>query len=512
MTKKILVVDDNQVLLKFVRNVLEREGHEVQTAGNGLEALNLVPAFLPDFLIVDLVLPKISGDKLCRAVRKMEGMQDCAIIVLSAALAEIDYDPIEIGADAFIAKCPFPEMAKHVLNALSKLSDQVPADGDQQIMGLESIHPRRMTRELLSRNRHLTAILDSMTDEIVEVCEGRIVYANHAALRLLGLTEEKLLTTDLTELFSSQVKPRVRAMLTNGGKGVCTLGKRSPVQLNDRLVTIRRVPIDCAEKSCIMRINDVTDRLQLEMQLQHSQKMEAIGTIASGVVHNFRNTLATIKMNNELIQLTRAGDPELTEISRRIETAVQQATDLVNGLMSFSRKQASRELGDIDLAEVIGQIYQIIRTSFGKGIQIELDVPDSLPMRGDGSGLSLALLNLCTNARDAMPDGGTLSLSARADGEMAEVRVADTGSGMNREIMKNCFEPFFTTKQPGQGTGLGLSTTYGIIENHGGHIDVASSPGKGTVFRLHLPIGKVLKEEPEWTGSYEVVPITRQSL
>jgi PAS domain S-box-containing protein len=512
MTKKILVVDDNQVLLKFVRNLLEREGFEVQTAEDGLAALNLVPSFLPDFLIVDLVLPKISGDKLCRTVRKMERMQDCAIIVLSAALAEIDTDPIDICADAYIAKSSFPQMANHILDALARLAAPHTADEAKLVMGIESVHARRLTRELLARNHHLSAILDSLTDEIVEICEGRIVYANHAALRFLGLPEEELLTTDPTELFNPKVRPRVRAMLANGGKGICTLGKRSPVQLNDRMVTIKRVPIDCAEKSCIIRISDVTARIQLEMQLQHSQKMEAIGTIASGVAHNFRNTLATIKMNNELIQLGRPADPELAQITQRIDTSIQHAIDLVEGLMNFSRKKVSRELGNIDLAEVIGQIHQIIRASFDKAIQIELDVPESLSMHGDSSGLSLALLNLCTNARDAMPDGGVLTISARINGEVVEVCVADTGIGMNRETMKNCFEPFFTTKQPGQGTGLGLSTTYGIIESHGGQIDVASTPGKGTVFCLHLPIAAVLKEEPELAGSYEVVSITQQSL
>ena len=109
-------------------------------------------------------------------------------------------------------------------------------------------------------------------------------------------------------------------------------------------------------------------------------------------------------------------------------------------------------------------------------------------MRGDISGLSLALLNLCTNARDAMPAGGTLTLSAQAGKTFAEVRVADTGSGMNTETLKNCFDPFFTTKQVGQGTGLGLSTTYGIIQNHGGKITAASTVGQGAVFTLCIPI------------------------
>ena len=133
------------------------------------------------------------------------------------------------------------------------------------------------------------------------------------------------------------------------------------------------------------------------------------------------------------------------------------------------------------------EIYGIISKSFDQRIQIRIDIPESLPVRGDISGLSLALLNLCTNARDAMPGGGTLTLSARAGKTVAEVRVADTGTGMDPETLKNCFDPFFTTKQVGQGTGLGLSTTYGIIQNHGGKITAASTRGQGSVFTLSIP-------------------------
>ena len=208
-------------------------------------------------------------------------------------------------------------------------------------------------------------------------------------------------------------------------------------------------------------------------------------------------------MNNELLQLGHENDPELSQIAQRIQASIKQATDLVEGLMSFCRKQVRREINDIDLVELIDQIHQIIRASFDPRIHIERDVPESLPIRGDCSGLSLAMLNLCTNARDAMPDGGTLTISARTDGGVVEVRVADTGIGMNRETLKNCFTAFFTTKPSGQGTGLGLSTTYSIIESHCGEISVSSAPGKGTTFFLRLPTAAALGEEPERTGDDE---------
>ena len=243
MTKKILVVDDNQVLLKFVRNVLEREGHEVQTAGNGLEALHLIPVFLPDILIVDLVMPKIGGDRLCRTVRKMDGMENCRIIILSAALAEIEFELADICADAFIAKSPFPQMAKHILEALAMVAARPEKGKAQTIIGRESVHARRMTRELLRRNQHLNAILDSMVDEIVETCDGRIVYANPAAIQFFGLPEEKLLAADPAGLLSPKVRSRFRTLLAKDGRTVSTLGQRAPIPVNERFVTIKRLPI-----------------------------------------------------------------------------------------------------------------------------------------------------------------------------------------------------------------------------------------------------------------------------
>ncbi|MGD8901766.1 MAG: response regulator, partial [Desulfobacterales bacterium] len=178
MKKKILVVDDDRVLLKFATDLLEKEGHEVATAQDGFAALNQLTSFYPDIMFFDLIMPKIDGDKLCHIVRKMPHLKDCYLVILSAAVAELDFDHTEIGADAYIAKGPFDLMGKHLLAAIE--ASEVPRQDDEAkpIKGIENVYARQLTKELLSRNRHLETILESMAEGILEVFSGKVVYAN----------------------------------------------------------------------------------------------------------------------------------------------------------------------------------------------------------------------------------------------------------------------------------------------------------------------------------------------
>jgi PAS domain S-box-containing protein len=233
---------------------------------------------------------------------------------------------------------------------------------------------------------------------------------------------------------------------------------------------------------------DISERKLLEAQLQHAQKMEAIGTLTSGVAHNFRNILAGISMESQLMQMKHKDLPRLREIMERINDGVEKGARLVEGLMQFSHKQTKKDFQNINLSRVIQGIYQIISKSFDKKIVISVDVPESLPIMGDHASLSQVFLNLSNNARDAMPDGGELRIKAGKEKGMALITVSDTGCGMDEKIREKCFDPFFTTKEVNKGTGLGLSTTYGIVKDHDGEIHIDSEPGRGTTFTLYLPL------------------------
>jgi PAS domain S-box-containing protein len=487
MKKNILLVDDDRVFLKFVTHKLEEAGHQVTSAEDGISALDILTGLTPDVIFLDLILPKIDGDRLCRIIRSMAHLRSCCLVVVSAVVAELESEFEEIGADSYIAKGPFATVAEHMLEAIETCEAPEIKDQSAPVLGLDSVSPRQLTRELLSRNRHLKTILESMSEGILEVIEGKIVYANAAAIMLFNLAQENIIGAAPAELFDGSARKRVEKMIDAAAGQLVEIGEKRPLDLHGRHVTVKYLPVSGAGAASIVLITDITERKRLEMQLQHAQKMEAIGTIASGVAHNFRNTLTGILANSQVLQENYPEEEELMEVVGRIDSSVKRGAQLVDRLMQFSRKEAKKEFQPVDLVAVLTETYQIVRKSFDKKIDIRFNLPSSLPVMGDHASLSQVFMNLFTNARDAMPDGGVLDVDARIDGPVAEVCVVDTGQGMTAEVRKKCFDPFFTTKEVGKGTGLGLSTTYGIVKSHDGEITVESDEGNSSRFTLRFP-------------------------
>ena len=237
----------------------------------------------------------------------------------------------------------------------------------------------------------------------------------------------------------------------------------------------------------LVLLRDTSERKRLENQLRHAQKMEAIGTLASGIAHNFRNILTVIQMNSHIIQSQYKKDSRLQAIADVVSGYINRGTQLVEGMMRFSRQQTTYEFEPVNLSEMIRETHDFLSRSFDETIKVHVDIPETLHILGDAAGLSQVFMNLCGNARDAMPKGGELHISARREGEQAVVTISDTGQGMDEQILEKCFDPFFTTKEVDKGTGLGLSTAYGIVKEHLGDIKVFSEVGKGTTFRLYFP-------------------------
>ena len=491
MKKNILVVEDNRVTLNYIVNTLTREGHNVLSAEDGLSALGILTSFTPDIMFVDLIMPKIGGEKLCRIVRKMQHLDSCYLVVISGAIIEMELDFTLIGANACIAKGPFGKMAEHILAAVTASEKPWKTDASQAIMGIDPdetpVFARQMTRELLSRNQHLETILESIAEGILEVYSGKIVYANSTAVAIFGRSQEGLLGQKTIDLFDDTVKPRIEAFLQSEGSSVPTDDNR-PVKFNDRLITIKSLPVKTDPSTTIILIRDVTLQKQLEMRLQHVMKMEAIGTIASGVAHNFRNTLAGILNNAEVLLMNYQDVPGLKEITERIEKSVKNGAQMVERLLQFSRKQIKAEFQKINLAEILKDTCRLIESSLDKQIDIHMSIEDPVIIMGEASGLSQSFMNLLTNARDAIPERGVLDITLRALEENAVVKITDNGIGMDPDTQKKCFDPFFTTKAVGKGTGLGLSTTYGIIKSHEGGITVESGLEQGTTFIISLPM------------------------
>ncbi|MGA9408266.1 MAG: ATP-binding protein, partial [Bacteroidota bacterium] len=275
---------------------------------------------------------------------------------------------------------------------------------------------------------------------------------------------------------------------------------------------------------------DDTKQQLLEQQLIQAQKLESLGTLAGGIAHDFNNILGIIVGHATLIK--RSGlDPEKQSQSiEAITTAAQRGAALVRQLLTFARK-SDVIMHRIQLNDSIKEVASLLRETFPKIIDVSMKLQEKLPLiLADSTQIHQVLLNLCVNARDAMPEGGKLAISTQTvEGTSIQskfpkakicnyvvVEVSDTGSGMDEETRLKIFEPFFTTKEPGKGTGLGLAVAFGIISLHYGFIDVASTPGRGTTFSLYFPVnveeiepfhikGEMLGETPGGTETILLV-------
>jgi two-component system cell cycle sensor histidine kinase/response regulator CckA len=222
----------------------------------------------------------------------------------------------------------------------------------------------------------------------------------------------------------------------------------------------------------------------LQSQLQQAQKLEAIGLLAGGVAHDFNNLLTAIGGFGSLVALSQ--DPKMREFGGEIVSAQQRGALLVRQLMTFARRE-SVELRPIDIARLLSEMTALLERLVGEKVSLRLEANGPCPVLADPGQFEQIVLNLAANARDAMPNGGTLRLSCEADAARVTLRVEDSGAGMTPEIQARMFEPFFTTKDRAKGTGLGLSIVHGIVSDAGGTIEVDSAPNRGTCFTLRWP-------------------------
>jgi len=344
--------------------------------------------------------------------------------------------------------------------------------------------------------------------------DGRLLSANREARRLIGGGIDA--ETRLSDLMEGLGRP-LNDWLADAAEGR-GLNRSEFLRLNrkDREVFVQVTlnPIDDGgEAALIAVLNDATELKTLEAQFVQSQKMQAIGQLAGGVAHDFNNLLTAISGHCDLLLLRHdQGDPDYADLVQISQNA-NRAAALVSQLLAFSRKQTLRPQV-LDLRETLSDLTHLLNRLVGERVSLTLSHDPVLsPVRADKRQLEQVMMNLVVNARDAMPEGGeirieTEGLTLRAPlergratvppGAYVTVKVTDEGVGIPQEDLEKVFEPFFTTKRVGEGTGLGLSTVYGIVKQTGGFIFVDSAPGSGTCFTLYLPVhsGELRPVEP----------------
>jgi len=402
-----------------------------------------------------------------------------------------------------------------LINHLAAEKDRIEKMNEELKSGIaERERVQGALRESEQRYRNL---FDSISDFIyTHDLTGCLLSVNRAAAQTLGYTSAELVGRPISDFMVPKYREafrkeyleeiRERGFSTGIAKYVSSDGRQHYIEYRNILVRQdgNDTYVSGVGRDITQRIEAEREVKKLEQQLFQSQKMEAIGTMAGGVAHNFRNILAVISMNSELIRMKYEDEPALLEMANVIRNYSKRGEQLIEGLMQFSRRQTKKDYQPLNLAEVIRETYEIISISFDKMIDVRLNIPESLTIMGDHSGMSQVLMNLCTNARDAMPEGGELHIEASKEGNSAVLVIFDTGNGMDKETRERCFDPFFTTKEVHKGTGLGLSTTYGIVKEHGGEIHVDSELGQGTTFKLFFPLAPSV-DRPMEGSSDEIV-------
>jgi len=360
------------------------------------------------------------------------------------------------------------------------------------------------------------AVLQSPVPIVISDLSGRVEFVNPMFTRISGYQQGEVVGGTTGILKSGKTRPEVyQSLWSTIGSGRVWAGDLQNRHQNGDLywvhTTISPIRNSAGAVTHYMAfLESMTERKQLEEQLRQAQKMEAIGQLAGGVAHDFNNILTVIMGFGQLLQQSLDAEDRNRGHMKQILQAAERATHLTNSLLAFSRKQVMLlqpvELNDLTrnhtkfLSRIIGEDVTL-RTSFG---------PEALPVLADSGQIEQVLMNLATNARDAMPGGGELSIRTQsvqldqefyrqhgygATGQYALVTISDTGSGMDEETRNKIFEPFFTTKAPGRGTGLGLSIVYGIVKQHGGYITIDSQLGVGTTFSIYLPLSAAEKRE-----------------
>ena len=633
---RILVVDDEEKIRKSLSGLLEDNGYEVVTAGSGPECLQTISAQDFDLVILDIVMPEMSGIEVLQKIK--EKYKDTEVIMISGyADKEKAIAAFRLGAYDLIEK---PFEAREILNTIANCLNQL-----QLRRNVE-----KMTKELASEKERLLVTLRSIGDGVIATdIAGKIALINKVAEDLTGWTEEEAIGRPYSEIFhiineetrEEPENPIVKAIKTglvvglanhtvlvardgterniadsaapikdgdgniigvvlvfrditehrktedfiknilesvdegfivvdrgyriiSANKAYCdqvktpveyVIGRycyevshhmNSPCYEAGEECSVRRTfetgepcssvhthydknrtPIYIELKSYPMKdtlgnvisvieiIHDVTEKKKLEAQLLHAQKMEAIGTLTSGIAHEFNNILTVIIGYGRLLREEMKQDDPLNHNVNQILSSSERAANLIQSMLAFSREQISNPM-PARLNKIIKNVEKLLLRVIGEDIELKTILTDEdLIVNVDSGQIEQVLMNLVTNARDAMPDGGCLTISTglveldeelkifeyQKPGKYALMSLTDTGTGMDEATIEKIFEPFFTTKEVGKGTGLGLSMVYGIIKQHKGYIHVYSELWKGTTFKIYLPIAKSESKETKLAAS-----------
>ena len=528
----VLVVDDNSANRDLVDTVLGYTGHRVVQASGGVDALAVARSRPLDLIITDLVMPGMDGYELVRELRADAELAAIPVIFYTAHYMQDEVNPVAstLGVRHRLTKPVEPRLLQRTVEEALEEPRRTPRRVDESF---RTEHQRAIAAKLVSTVEELEraevelhssqamfrALSESAPVGIFSLtASGDMTYANPCLLRICGLRTFRDVPSWGRLIHPDDRHRLARSMSRTLETGV---GFRDTVSLVRPDGAVRHVVIRLSQVTeqaddarYVGTVEDVTDaveaqqqRDELQKRLQMSERLESLGQLAAGISHDFNNLLAVIANSAELaaeavretmVAERSTGLDEVLEDITAISGAAARAADLTKRLLVFARRDVSKR-DMVDVNEVVGGSLALLSRTIGAGIKLQHDFAPALPrVVADRGQLDQVVMNLVINARDATgQDGHILVTTAAVDhavvdqlepGDYVQITVTDNGSGMDPDTIAHAFEPFFTTKAVGYGTGLGLSTVYGIVTGMGGTITVDSEPGVGTSLSVYLPV------------------------
>ena len=457
-----------------------------------------------------ILKPAEPQDFIARAKQVLGNRRIASATAPSATLTPSGRIPVEAPEEeeARILR-QYSEVLIHKLEDKMEQSDKANRELQQDIAIRRQVEARLRISEQKYRElvEHANSIILRWT------CDGRIKFLNEYGLKFFGYSEAEIVGRHVvgtlvaeTESTGRDLRPLMeritadpKAFEQNVNQNMCRDGRRVWIAWTNKVVVDERGRV----KELLSIGTDITERRQLEEQFRQAQKLEAIGQLAGGVAHDFNNILTVIQGNASFLLDAKGLSEDEADAARQIFEAAERAARLTRQLLLFSRKQVMQLVG-LNLNEAVGNVTKILQRILREDIALRTDFAPHLPLiLADAGMIEQVLLNLVVNARDAMPKGGRLKITTSVEtigseaaqlnpeatpGRYVCLAVSDNGCGITPEDLPCIFDPFFTTKEVGKGTGLGLATVYGVVKQHHGWLDVSSKVGRGTTFRIYLPV------------------------
>jgi PAS domain S-box-containing protein len=506
-SKNVLIADSSPSFIDSIGQIMVEEGYQIVKAYSGIDVLGIVKQQPCHCVFLDLMIPKVDGARVCRYIKEDQHSSHIPIVILSGTIAENITHLDDIGADFYIAKGPMESMRKDILTVLRQLEGGVTiSDTKALVLGIDALFPRAVTKDFLQYQRHYEAMFTTMGEGVIEVdADFTIVRINPAGAMIFETPERNLIGCSIDALFSGHRE--VREMLGKLLRAKDYGSEKVTLRYKDKVlrIVITNLIESGYTEGLLFIVQDVTDLFQkieeltrinrelnkTQAQLFQAAKLTALGELAANITHEINTPLTSVLgYVSLLLNSMDDHDPRKSDLTI-IQGEALRARNIIKGLLNFIYP-GDLHLHAVDLKELLKETLLLVshRAKSQKVAIVERYGGASPPVVVDASQMKQVFINLINNAFDAMPEGGTLTITTISEGAYLSICFQDTGVGIASESISEIFDPFFTTKPKSKGTGLGLPLSLKIVKGFGGAIEVESEEGKGSTFTVKIPQGE----------------------